>query len=273
MVAPDREASACSQSLTLKHPLRAEKVEHRVLAVDGTPADCVNLAIVKLLPRRPVARRLGHQPRRQPGRRRLLLGHRGRRARGDLLRRARDRRLARGARRARLPPAARFARRLAALVLEHGLPERTLLNVNVPPGQAHGRRDHRAGPPLARGHDPRGPRPAPPHLLLDRGGPRQLGERRDVRHLRGARRASSRSRPLQTDTSNHRAVSPLREWQRELPHPKDRGVAERVFVLAASSAAWYKGCSFRSGRGSAWLERLVRDQEVGGSNPLAPTTL
>ena len=32
---------------------------------------------------------------------------------------------------------------------------------------------------------------------------------------------------------------------------------------------WYTGrCS---GRGSAWLERLVRDQEVGGSNPLAPT--
>lgn len=29
----------------------------------------------------------------------------------------------------------------------------------------------------------------------------------------------------------------------------------------------------RSGRGSAWLERLVRDQEVGGSNPLAPTIL
>ena len=28
-----------------------------------------------------------------------------------------------------------------------------------------------------------------------------------------------------------------------------------------------------SGRGSAWLERLVRDQEAGGSNPLAPTKL
>ena len=28
---------------------------------------------------------------------------------------------------------------------------------------------------------------------------------------------------------------------------------------------------FLAGRGSAWLERLVRDQEVGGSNPLAPT--
>ena len=53
IVAPDREVSACAQSLTLKHPLRAEKLEDRVHAVDGTPADCVNLALVKLLPRRP----------------------------------------------------------------------------------------------------------------------------------------------------------------------------------------------------------------------------
>src|SRR5687767_7165040 len=53
VVAPDREVSACGQSLTLKHPLRAENVEPRVYAVDGTPADCVNLALVKLLPRRP----------------------------------------------------------------------------------------------------------------------------------------------------------------------------------------------------------------------------
>ena len=37
--------------------------------------------------------------------------------------------------------------------------------------------------------------------------------------------------------------------------------------LAALSAPEFA----RSGRGSAWLERLVRDQEVGGSNPLAPT--
>jgi hypothetical protein len=28
-----------------------------------------------------------------------------------------------------------------------------------------------------------------------------------------------------------------------------------------------------SGRSAAWLARLVRDQEVGGSNPLAPTNL
>jgi 5'-nucleotidase len=53
IVAPDREVSACSQSLTLKHPLRADKIDERIHAVDGTPADCVNLALVKLLSRRP----------------------------------------------------------------------------------------------------------------------------------------------------------------------------------------------------------------------------
>jgi survival protein SurE len=52
-VAPDREASASGQSLTLKHPVRAERIEPNGVAVDGTPADCVNLAVVKLLPRRP----------------------------------------------------------------------------------------------------------------------------------------------------------------------------------------------------------------------------
>ena len=35
----------------------------------------------------------------------------------------------------------------------------------------------------------------------------------------------------------------------------------------------FDGTLEKSGRGSAWLERLVRDQEVGGSNPLAPTNL
>jgi 5'-nucleotidase len=43
VVAPDREVSACSQSLTLKHPLRAERIGDRIHTVDGTPADCVAL--------------------------------------------------------------------------------------------------------------------------------------------------------------------------------------------------------------------------------------
>lgn len=53
IVAPDRERSANSLSLTLRRPLRIQKIRPRVYAVDGTPADCVYLALKKLLPRRP----------------------------------------------------------------------------------------------------------------------------------------------------------------------------------------------------------------------------
>jgi 5'-nucleotidase len=49
VVAPDRERSAAGHSLTLSHPLRVEKVGHRVYAVDGTPTDCVNLAVNGIL--------------------------------------------------------------------------------------------------------------------------------------------------------------------------------------------------------------------------------
>ena len=48
-VAPDRERSASSHSLTLSHPLRVEKVGPRTYSVDGTPTDCVNLGVNGIL--------------------------------------------------------------------------------------------------------------------------------------------------------------------------------------------------------------------------------
>lgn len=45
VVAPDREQSACSHSLTLRNPLRVKKLEAGFYAVDGTPTDCINLAV------------------------------------------------------------------------------------------------------------------------------------------------------------------------------------------------------------------------------------
>lgn len=53
IVAPDRERSATSLSLTLHHPLRVKSIQSQVFAVDGTPTDCVYLAVRKLLPRTP----------------------------------------------------------------------------------------------------------------------------------------------------------------------------------------------------------------------------
>jgi 5'-nucleotidase len=53
VVAPDREQSASSHSLTMHYPLRARRVDDRTFNVDGTPTDCVALAVGALLDRRP----------------------------------------------------------------------------------------------------------------------------------------------------------------------------------------------------------------------------
>lgn len=53
VVAPDREQSATSHSLTLHHPLRPVQLGAQRWQVDGTPTDCVMLAIEALMPERP----------------------------------------------------------------------------------------------------------------------------------------------------------------------------------------------------------------------------
>jgi 5'-nucleotidase len=53
VVAPDREQSAMSHSLTLHHPLRPVKRGERRWQVDGTPTDCVMVGVEALLPQRP----------------------------------------------------------------------------------------------------------------------------------------------------------------------------------------------------------------------------
>ncbi len=53
VVAPDRERSAVGHALTLHRPLRVETLGPRRFAVNGTPTDCVNLALLGMLPVRP----------------------------------------------------------------------------------------------------------------------------------------------------------------------------------------------------------------------------
>jgi 5'-nucleotidase len=53
VVAPDREQSATSHSLTIHHPLRSRRAADGTLVVDGTPTDCVILAVNALMDRRP----------------------------------------------------------------------------------------------------------------------------------------------------------------------------------------------------------------------------
>jgi 5'-nucleotidase len=48
IVAPHAEASAIGHALTLRRPLRMERLRDRVYEVDGTPTDCVNIAVTQV---------------------------------------------------------------------------------------------------------------------------------------------------------------------------------------------------------------------------------
>jgi 5'/3'-nucleotidase len=49
IVAPLQEASAIGHALTLRRPLRLEQLSSGIYAVDGTPTDCVNIAVTTVL--------------------------------------------------------------------------------------------------------------------------------------------------------------------------------------------------------------------------------
>jgi len=49
VVAPDRDRSGASNSLTLEYPIRASQMSNGFYRVDGTPTDCVHLAITGLI--------------------------------------------------------------------------------------------------------------------------------------------------------------------------------------------------------------------------------
>src|ERR1700722_13841399 len=59
VVAPASEQSAVSLSITIRHPLRIEKIDWplhgnaKVWSINGTPADCVKLALSVILPHPP----------------------------------------------------------------------------------------------------------------------------------------------------------------------------------------------------------------------------
>src|SRR5262247_4073995 len=49
VVAPEIEQSGAGHSLTLRRPLQVRKIAERRFAVDGTPTDCVLLAVNRLI--------------------------------------------------------------------------------------------------------------------------------------------------------------------------------------------------------------------------------
>jgi len=133
VVAPAVEQSGTSHGLTLRRPLKIEKLAERWHAVHGTPADCVNVAFFHLLDRRPDLVVSGVNNGFNLGDDILYSGTVGAALEGRILgapSMAVSTEFDAG--REVLEHAARVAARLAVRVLERGLPADSILNVNVP---------------------------------------------------------------------------------------------------------------------------------------------
>ncbi|MFQ5585400.1 MAG: 5'/3'-nucleotidase SurE [Thermodesulfobacteriota bacterium] len=133
VVAPDRERSAASHSLTLHKPLRVDKVGKRMYAVNGTPTDCVNLAINGILPKRPDIVVSGINRGGNLGDDVTYSGTVSAAIEGTLLDVPSFAVSLATKRNFNFEAAAEFSIRLSRHIIRDGLPEDTLLNVNVPP--------------------------------------------------------------------------------------------------------------------------------------------
>jgi 5'-nucleotidase len=133
VVAPLTEQSATSHSLTLYHPLRIQTLEPRVHAVDGTPTDCVLLAIKELLEEKPdlVVSGINRGP--NLGEDVLYSGTVAAAMEAALLGVPAVAFSLAAREEADYEAAAEVARRLVAQLLRQELPPRFLINVNIPP--------------------------------------------------------------------------------------------------------------------------------------------
>ncbi|MEE8382461.1 MAG: 5'/3'-nucleotidase SurE [Thermodesulfobacteriota bacterium] len=135
IVAPDRERNAISHALTLHRPLRVVNISLQQYAVNGTPADCINIGVNQLLREKPDL---------------IVSGiNKGANLADDVNYSGTVAAAVEGAlmgipsfaislatvKDFKFKPAADYALRLARFITKNGLPARTLLNVNVPDTQ------------------------------------------------------------------------------------------------------------------------------------------
>jgi len=162
IVAPSREQSGAAQSLTLRQPIICHAVGEREWAVDGTPADCVIVALHKLLPEKPDMVISGINFGANLGENVYYSGTVGA-AREAALHHipALAMSLCSKSATVKFDAAARVARSAAKLILKEGLPDQVLLNVNVPEPWSGGVKFTRQSKKITRnqlseGKDPRG---------------------------------------------------------------------------------------------------------------------
>lgn len=162
VVAPAAEQSAKAHSLTITHPLHIRKIDDFHYSVDGTPTDCVILALMKIMPEaKPDIVVSGINFGANLGDDVMYSGTVAGAFEGAVFGLPAIAMSLTDYSDMNFSHAAKFAAKLAEKILQIGLPERSILNVNVPPGEIKGLRWTQQGTQSARskifeGVDPRG---------------------------------------------------------------------------------------------------------------------
>jgi 5'-nucleotidase len=211
IVAPHTEASAIGHALTLRRPLRMEQVGDRVYEVDGTPTDCVNIAITKLFDPLPDLIVSGINKGLNLGDDVTYSGTVAGAMEGALLGVPS---IAVSLERTRgeydFAPSAAAAASVAAFVLRQGPPPPTFLNINVPTGRPKG---FRLTVQAKRNHvtmvdercDPRGN----PYYWIEEG--QNDWEPHDRSDYQAVRDGYVSVTPLQPDLTDYSAVESLQD--------------------------------------------------------------
>ena len=217
VVAPLAEASAIGHALTLRRPLRLETIGDRVYAVDGTPTDCVNIAITSVLRGMPdlvvsginkgwnLGDDVTYSGTVSGAFEAALLGPPGIAVSLQKTGQGFD-----------FAEAARGAQIVAQSVLEKGLPLRTFLNINVPQGKTKGfkvtvqaRRNHVTK--VDERVDPRGQR----YFWIEEG--QNAWEPHDRSDFQAVRDGYISVTPLQPDLTAYSLIPTIEEFLLQLP--------------------------------------------------------
>ncbi len=221
VVAPDRNRSGASNSLTLQRPLRAETVPGGFVKVDGTPTDCVHLALTGLLEEEPDMVVSGINAGANLGDDVIYSGTVAAATEGRFLglpalavslasREARH-----------YDTAARATAQLVRGLKQSPLPEDTILNINVPDrpwAAVRGFRATRLGfrhraEPVVRSKDPFG---RDIYWVGPAGPAQDGGEGTDFHAIEQGFVSVT---PLQIDLTRHRGVAPLQDWLKGVAGP------------------------------------------------------
>lgn len=214
VVAPDKNRSAASNSLTLDMPLRATACDNGFVRVDGTPTDCVHLAITGLLKSEPDMVFAGINHGANLGDDVLYSGTVAAATEGRFLGLPAVAISLAASDPKHFDTAAAVAITLMQKILAHPLPEDTLLNVNVPDVPLRELRGYQAtrlgqrhkAEAVIRASDPRG------HTIYWVGPPGSEQDAGPGTDFDAIRNGFVSVTPLQLDLTRYERLTGLSEW-------------------------------------------------------------